>query len=139
VVFQTNPETETVSRGPATLRDEYFRLMGVQSRRILERLNNARASGRNVERCCPVGLRYLSYCITSKKVTLKREPPLIVVTGELAATHTEKKTPDGICSHTTYRITIITGDVRLVRYAALSPASPATGINCRPGRTTSSV
>jgi hypothetical protein len=48
-------------------------------------------SGRNVERCCPVGLRYLSYCITPKKVTLKREPPLIAVTGELAATHTEKR------------------------------------------------
>jgi hypothetical protein len=36
---------KTVSRGPANLRDEYFRLLpvGVQSRRILERLNNARA------------------------------------------------------------------------------------------------
>jgi hypothetical protein len=32
-----------VSCGPVNLRDEHFRLLGVQSRRILERLNNARA------------------------------------------------------------------------------------------------
>jgi hypothetical protein len=48
-------------------------------------------SGRNVERCCPVGLRYFSYCITPKKFTIKRDPPLIAVTGELAATHTDKR------------------------------------------------
>jgi hypothetical protein len=43
VVFQTNPETDnSVSRGPTNFRDEYFRLPGVQSRRIMERLNNAR-------------------------------------------------------------------------------------------------
>ena len=44
---QLNPETEiAISCGPASLRDEYFRLLGVQSvqsRSILERLNNARA------------------------------------------------------------------------------------------------
>ena len=39
VDFQTNPETETktVSRGPANLKDEYFRLLGIRSRRNLKR------------------------------------------------------------------------------------------------------
>jgi hypothetical protein len=32
-----------MSRGPANLRDDYFQLLGVQSRMILKRLNNARA------------------------------------------------------------------------------------------------
>jgi hypothetical protein len=48
-------------------------------------------SGRNVERSCPVGLRYLSCCITLKKVPIKRDPPLVAVTSGPVATHTDKR------------------------------------------------
>src|SRR6266576_6167912 len=96
-------------------------------------------SERNVERCCPVGLRYLSCCIAPKKVTIKRDLPLIAVTSEpTATTHTSKRRRMRFV-HVQYReLQSSPGTSDKVRYAAMSPGSPTTGINCRPYRTTPS-
>jgi hypothetical protein len=57
-----------------------------------------------VERRCLASLRYLSYCITPKKVTINRDPPLIEVTSGPQLQHTlatEETLPvDAICSRT---------------------------------------
>jgi hypothetical protein len=86
VVFQTNPETEikTVSRGPANLRDEYFRLLGIQSRRNLKRFEGPLGGTWSV--VVQLVFVYLSCCITSKRITIERDPPLLAVTSRLTAT-----------------------------------------------------
>ena len=77
-------------RGPANMRDGYFRLQDVQSCRILEKLNNARgppSSAWNVV-VQLVFVTCLAVFVTPKNVTITLDPPLIAVTsGPTATTH----------------------------------------------------